>query len=124
MSNTNTPLLQQQMQQHQQHHQMDPNREVEVWVRDANGLRCGVRIPISSTFNNVMKKVRQEHGYFQFEGVVGFEDGWNEFTTILQMFPTPRPNNFNEEQYLRDNPIRPKFKKVRNLNLQLSNESL
>jgi hypothetical protein len=105
-----TPLCKQQQQQQQ--HRMDPNREVEVWVRDANGLRYGVRMPIYSTFNDVMQKVRERH--MDFQGIfIGFEGGWDEFTTISETLPTSRPNTFNEEQHLRDNPTQPKFKKVR-----------
>ncbi len=72
-----------QQQQQQQQHRMDPNREVEVWVGDANGLRYGVRMPISSTFNDVRRKLLQENGNFQ-GIIVGFEGGRNERTIVSQ----------------------------------------
>ncbi len=92
------------------HNALDTNnREVEVWVRDVNGMTYPVTMPISSRFADVMQKVRQEHGHFQFgQGIVGFEGGRNEFTTIFQMLPAVRPDN--EKRYFRDNPIQPKFK--------------
>ena len=114
-----TPLLQQQQQQQQQQqmqqeqeqrrHDRGNAREVDVWVRDVNGARNGVRMPISSTFNDVMKKVRQEHGNFQFQGVLGFEGEQNERTTVADML-TAKPNDKNEEDYLYEHPIQPKFK--------------
>jgi hypothetical protein len=65
-------------------------------------------MPISSTFDDVMQKVRERHGHFQFQGIIGFEGGRNEFTTILQMLPANLSPN-EEQQYLRDHPIQPKF---------------
>jgi hypothetical protein len=91
------------------HDPMDPNnRDVKVWIRDVNGMRYSVNMPISSTFDDVMKKVRQEHGNFQ--GIfVGFEGGQNERTTVADML-TAKPNDKNEEDYLYEHPIHPKFK--------------
>ncbi|GMF57942.1 unnamed protein product [Phytophthora fragariaefolia] len=89
---------------------VDPNREVMVWVRDVNGVKYSVKMPISSTLDDVMQKVGEQHGRF-FHGIFGgFVRGWNERTTVLQTLPVPRPANFNEEDYLYENPIQPKFK--------------
>jgi hypothetical protein len=108
-SNLSAPLIPPATDQPPALNPVDPNnREVEVWVRDVNGLRYGVRMPISSTFNDVMQKVRGRHGHFQ-GIVVGFEGGRNEFTTISQMLPANLSPN-EEQQHLRDHPIQPKFK--------------
>jgi hypothetical protein len=104
-----TPMLQQQQEEEQQIYDRGSAREVDVWVRDANGARNGVRMPISSTFNDVMQKVRERHGHFQFQGVVGFEGEQNERTTVAEML-TAKPNDKNEEDYLYEHPIQPKFK--------------
>jgi hypothetical protein len=90
------------------HDPMEPNRVVEVWVRDINGVVYPVRMPISSRFADVMKKVRQEHGNFQ-GIVVGFEGGRNERTTVNDMLTT-KPDDKNEEDFLYEHPIQPKFK--------------
>ena len=98
----------QQQQQQQQQHQTDLNREVKVWVRDANNYRYGVRMPISSTFDDVMQKVRERH--MNFQGIfIGFEGEQNERTTVADML-TAKPNDKNEEDYLYEHPIQPKFK--------------
>jgi hypothetical protein len=96
----------------QQQHRMDPNREVKVWVCDANGLRYGVRMPISSTFDDVRRKLLQENGNFQ-GIIVGFEGGRNERTIVSQTLPDPIPAGFNEANHLYEHPIQPTFKKVR-----------
>jgi hypothetical protein len=55
-----------------------------------------------------MQKVRERHGHFQ--GIVfGFEGGQNERTTVAEML-TAKPNDENEEDYLYEHPIQPKFK--------------
>jgi hypothetical protein len=93
-----TPLLQrqqQQQQQQQQTHEQINAPEVDVWVRDSNSFRYGVKMPVSSTLNDMMKKVRQELGNFQ--GIfVAFEGKENERTTVAEML-TAKPNNKNEE---------------------------
>ena len=90
---------------------MDLNNDVKVWVRDANGFRYGVRMPTSSTFDDVMRKVREQN--INFEGTfVGFEGGRNERTTVNDML-TAKPDDKNEEDYLYEHPIQPKFKVCR-----------
>ncbi|GMF47114.1 unnamed protein product [Phytophthora fragariaefolia] len=89
------------------------NHEVEVWVRGVNGIRYPVKMPISSKFADVMQKVSEQRF---FQGVfVGFEGGrevggWSERTTVSQILPVSRPPKFNEEEYLYEHPIQPKFK--------------
>ncbi len=108
MSELTHLLEQRQEQQQQTYNQMEPNDEVKVWVRDANGLRYGVRMPISSTFDDVMRKVREQN--INFEGTfVGFEGGRNERTTVSDML-TAKPNDKNVEDYLYEHPVQPKFK--------------
>jgi len=88
------------------------DHEVKVWVRDGYGLRYGVKMLVSSDFNDVMQKFREKHGPIPGPGpVVGFEGG-DEFTTVSEMLRA-KPASETEEAYLRDNPIQPKFKKVR-----------
>ncbi|KAE9005749.1 hypothetical protein PF005_g12898 [Phytophthora fragariae] len=91
------------------------NREVKVWVRDVYGTRYPVKMPISSEFVDVLQKVTKQHRFFQ-GIVVGFEGGsgddrWNERTTVSQTLPDKIPSDFNEEDYLYEHPIQPKFKK-------------
>ncbi|KAE9317977.1 hypothetical protein PF008_g18618 [Phytophthora fragariae] len=90
------------------------NREVEVWVRDVHGTRYLVKMPISSRFVDVMQKVTEQNRLFQ-GIVVGFEGGsgddrWNECTTVSKTLPDKIPSDFNEEDYLYEHPIQPKFK--------------
>ncbi|KAF4040890.1 hypothetical protein GN244_ATG06932 [Phytophthora infestans] len=86
------------------------NREVDVWVRDINGAKYPVTMPISSRFADVMQKVYEQHRHFQ--GIfAGFQGGSNERTTVSQMLPVPRPRNYVEADYLYEHPIQPKFKK-------------
>ncbi|EEY56387.1 uncharacterized protein PITG_09909 [Phytophthora infestans T30-4] len=87
------------------------NREVDVWVRDINGAKYPVTMPISSRFADVMQKVYEQHRHFQ--GIfAGFQGGSNERTTVSQMLPVPRPRNYVEADYLYEHPIQPKFKVV------------
>ncbi|KAE9026848.1 hypothetical protein PR001_g11367 [Phytophthora rubi] len=65
--------------------------------------------------NREVKKVTKQHRFFQ-GIVVGFEGGsgddrWNERTTVSQTLPDKIPSDFNEEDYLYEHPIQPKFKK-------------
>jgi hypothetical protein len=79
-------------------------------------------MPISSTFNDVRRKLLQEDGNLQ--GI--FEGSWDERkrTTVSQILQNPIPASFNDANHLYEHPIQAKFKKVRRLkNLHLSNES-
>ncbi|GLE03474.1 hypothetical protein PINS_up012376 [Pythium insidiosum] len=86
------------------------DRDVQVWVRDVNGMVYGVTLPISSTFDDVLKEVHQQHGPIP-GVVVGFEGGKNVHTTISEVLPSNPPADFDEALYLFQHPIQPKFKR-------------